>query len=109
MTNQSNPSNRKLRMGILGLGGIAQTAHLAALTKAHNIDLLAACDVAKDVLDPVVARYQIPRAYTSAEQLWADQDVEAVLIAVADRFHAPLAIAAMQAGKHVLVEKPLAS
>jgi predicted dehydrogenase len=62
----------------------------------------------KTYLTPFVARYQIPRAYASAEQLWADQDIEAVLIAVADHFHAPLAIAAMQADKHVLIEKPLA-
>jgi predicted dehydrogenase len=100
---------RKLKMAILGLGPIAQTVHLAALTKAHNVDLIAACDVAPDVLEPVAARYAISRTYSAADQLWVDRDVEAVLIAVADPFHAPLCIAAMRAGKHVLVEKPLAA
>src|SRR5919112_969263 len=99
---------RKLRMGIMGVGGIAQIAHLPALTKAHNVELLAACDAATEVLQTIVARYQIPRAYSKAEQLFGDKDVEAVLIPVNDQFHAPLSIAAMRAGKHVLVEKPLA-
>lgn len=102
-------NTRQLRVGILGVGGVAQAAHLPALTKARNIELLAACDTAQEVLELIAKRYSIPRAYTDASHLLADPDIEAVVIAVADQFHAPLSIAAMQAGKHVLVEKPLAS
>jgi predicted dehydrogenase len=65
---------RKLKMAILGLGPIAQTVHLAALTKAHNVDLIAACDVAPDVLEPVAARYAISRTYSAADQLWVDPE-----------------------------------
>ncbi len=100
--------SRKLRVGVLGCGGIAQLGHLPALLKARNVELLAACDAAKDVLDAVAARFVVPRKYTDTVQFLADTQIEAVVIPVAHEFHAPLSIAAMRAGKHVLVEKPMA-
>lgn len=102
-------TERKLRVGILGVGPIAQIAHLPALLKAYNVHLLAACDVSTEVLNAVVNRYQISRAYTHTDQFLADDDIEAIVISVAISYHTPLTLAALRAGKHVLVEKPLAS
>ena len=98
----------KLRLGLLGCGGIAQIAHLEAIRKAHNVEFVALCDAAQDICKEVGARHHVPKLYFDHGAFLADGDFDAVLIPVAHHFHAPLAIAALEAGKHVLVEKPLA-
>jgi len=100
---------KKLRLGIVGVGAIAQIAHLPAAKKASNVELTALCDVASDLGKAMARKYAVPRFYTSIDDLLESDDVDAVLIAVADQFHADLTIAALEHGKHVLVEKPLAS
>ena len=97
-----------LQLGLLGCGSIAQIAHLEAIRKADNVDFVALCDAAEDLGQEIGARHHVPKLYTDHEKFLADPAVEAVLIPVAHAFHAPLAIAALAAGKHVLVEKPLA-
>ena len=98
---------RLLRVGVLGCGPIAQIAHFDACRKARNAELYAVCDLAPDLLERARAVHQPARAYASLEQLLADPDVEAVIIATADQYHVPLASRILAAGKHVLVEKPL--
>jgi predicted dehydrogenase len=98
-----------VRVGLIGCGRIAQVAHLPALEKANGIQLVAVSDPSEDVLRGVAQRYSVPEAYADHSQVLADELVEAVLVAAPDRFHYPIAAAALSAGKHVLVEKPLAS
>lgn len=98
---------RRLRIGLLGCGPIAQAGHLDASRKARNIDLYALCDRAPDLLEQMAAIHQPQVTYTDFAALLADPQVEAVIIAVADQFHVALAQQALAAGKHVLVEKPL--
>jgi predicted dehydrogenase len=98
---------RRLRIGVLGAGPIAQFAHFDACRRARNAELYAVCDVAPDLLAHAAAQHRPRRTFTAFEAMLADPDVEAVIIATADAFHAPLAITAIRAGKHVLVEKPL--
>ena len=98
---------RLLRVGVLGCGPIAQYAHFDALRKARNAELYAVCDVAQDLREKMVAVHEPRRAYAEYEAMLADPETEAVVIAVADQFHVPLARRALEAGKHVLVEKPL--
>ena len=98
---------KTLRIGLLGCGPIAQFAHLPALDTADNVELAAICDGAEDLLHAVGRRAGVEKLYTEYDRLLKDSDVEAVLIAVSDAFHVPLAIDALRAGKHVLVEKPL--
>ena len=97
-----------VRIGIIGCGPIAQAAHLPATVKAHNAQLVAVCDRSERLRMAAQQVHGATRAYADAAELLADPAVEAVIIAVADAFHVPLASAALQAGKHVLVEKPLA-
>jgi predicted dehydrogenase len=98
---------RLLRLGVLGCGPIAQIAHFDATAKARNVELTAICDVAEDLRDRV-ARLLRPRfVYRDFDEMLANAEIEAVLIGVADQFHVPLALKAVAAGKHVLVEKPL--
>jgi predicted dehydrogenase len=101
--------NRPVRVALVGCGRIAQVAHLPALEKAEGVDLVAVSDLSEDVARRVANRYNVAAVYTSHAQVWADDDVEAVIVAAPDRFHFALATEALEAGKHVLVEKPLAS
>jgi predicted dehydrogenase len=101
--------NEPVRVALIGCGRIAQVAHLPALEKANGIQLVAVSDPSEDVLHAVARRYDVPRAYADHSQVLADGLVEAVLVAAPDRFHYPITAAALSAGKHVLVEKPLAS
>src|SRR5262245_29121441 len=98
---------RLLRLGILGCGPISQIAHFDAAKKARNIELTAVCDVADDLRERMAALHQPRSAYRDFDEMLADDRIDAVLIGVADQFHVPLALKAIQAGKHVLVEKPL--
>ena len=98
----------ELKMGILGVGGIAQIAHLPALRKAANVELTAICDAARDLLEKTGRKYEVESLYTDHRKFLDEADIDAVLIPVAHAFHAPLSIDAMRAGKHVLVEKPMA-
>lgn len=100
-------TDRLLKVGILGCGPIAQFAHLEACQKAKNIDLYAICDVAEDLVLRLAAFYQPKKTYLNYEKMLEDADLEAVIIATADAFHIEATLMAIEAGKHVLVEKPL--
>ncbi len=84
-------------------------AHLPALENAAGIELVAVSDPSRAVAEAVARRYAVPSVQTDASNVFADASVEAVIVAAPDRFHYPLARAALGAGKHVLVEKPLAT
>ncbi len=99
--------SRRLRIGILGCGPIAQFAHFDAVRKARNAELHAICDVADDLRERMAAIHQPAVAYRDFDAMLADPRVEAVIIAIADQFHVPMTLKAIAAGKHVLVEKPL--
>lgn len=102
-----NKDSRLLRLGILGCGPISQIAHFDAARKARNIELTAICDLADDLRNRMAALHQPRFSYRDYDEMLADERIEAVLIGVADQFHVPLALKAIAAGKHVLVEKPL--
>ena len=99
--------DRRLRVGVLGCGQIAQAAHFESCAKARNADLYAICDVADDLRERMAWTHQPERSYAKYDQMLADPALEAVIIATADAFHVPATIQALQAGKHVLCEKPL--
>ena len=96
-----------LRVGMIGCGRIAQAAHLPALEKTDRLTLVSVYDPSEILSSRVAARYGVTSA-PSLEALLAD-DVDAVIVATPDRFHHSLGLAALKAGKHVLVEKPLAA
>ena len=98
---------RRLKVGVLGCGPIAQAAHFESCRRARNAELDAICDVAEDLLARMAVVHQPRTTYTTYEAMLADPAVEAVIVATADQFHVPAALQALAAGKHVLVEKPL--
>jgi predicted dehydrogenase len=99
--------DRRLRIGVLGCGQISQAAHFEAVRKSRNAELFAICDLAADLVAKMEAIHEPRRAYTSYEAMLADPEVDAVIIGTADQFHVANALQALEAGKHVLVEKPL--
>lgn len=100
-------SQRRLRVGVLGCGPIAQAAHFESVTKARNAELYAICDVAEDLLERMAWTHAPTRTFRDYDAMLADPDLDAVIVATADVFHVPAAKAALLAGKHVLCEKPL--
>ena len=98
---------RKLNIGVLGCGPIAQAAHFDSATKARNARLYAICDVADDLRDRMAATFAPEKSFASYDAMLADPVLDAVIIATSDAFHVAAAMAALKAGKHVLCEKPL--
>ena len=77
--------------------------------KARNADLHAICDVAEDLVQRMGDTYQPSKRFHDYDAMLADDAVDAVIIATSDAFHVPASIKALQAGKHVLCEKPIAT
>ncbi len=98
---------RKLRIGMIGIG-VGGAEILPAMDAMECVDLVAGADVAQTTLDRFKGRYPRAKTYLSAQDLCDDKNVEAVWISSPNRFHAPHAIMAANAGKHVVVEKPMA-
>jgi predicted dehydrogenase len=102
------PKNeRRLRVGVLGAGQIAQAAHFESCTKAVNAELYAICDVADDLRERMAVTHGATRTYDDYDRMLADPDLDAVVVATADAFHVPASLRALEAGKHVLCEKPV--
>ncbi|MGH7833565.1 MAG: Gfo/Idh/MocA family protein [Candidatus Binatia bacterium] len=97
---------RKLKLGIVGIG-VGASEILPAMEATPNIELVAGADVNPRVRETFHQRYGA-RTYDSIEKLCDDPDVEAVWISTPNKFHAPHTIIAVERGKHVVVEKPMA-
>lgn len=98
----------QLGIGILGCGGICKGYHLPALARVKAARLVAVADVKAERARKVAAAFKVPAWYDGPQALLADPEVEAVLILTPNYNHAELAVAAAQAGKHLMVQKPLA-
>jgi predicted dehydrogenase len=98
---------RRVRVGVLGAGQIAQAAHFESCAKAVNADLHAICDVAEDLCTRMAISHGASKTYFDYGKMLADPEVDAVIIATSDAYHVPATRLALEAGKHVLCEKPL--
>ena len=98
----------ELNIGVLGCGPIAQAGHFESCTKAANARLYAICDVADNLRQRMAATHAPDKSFADYDAMLADPNVDAVIIATSDAFHVPASIRALEAGKHVLCEKPVA-
>src|SRR5205823_7192725 len=94
-----------MRFGLIGAGAIGKI-RADAMAKSSVCELVAVSD-----LDEARARAAAPRAkfFSDANDLIASSDVDAIIISTPPPLHEPLAVSAAKAGKHVLVEKPMAA
>lgn len=97
-----------VRLGLVGCGRAAETLHLPALARVASARVVAAADVDASRLELVARRFGVARRYEDFRALLADAEVEAVAVCVPPLLHAEVALAALDAGKHLFVEKPLA-
>jgi predicted dehydrogenase len=97
-------------VGIIGCGGIAHGKHLPSLAKLPHVELVAFCDLVKDRATAAAGKYGIAGAgvYTEYKRLLADKSIEVVHVLTPNKSHSEISIAALEAGKHVLCEKPMA-
>ncbi len=98
---------RKVRLGIIGVGQIGKL-HLERYAKIPDVEMVAACDIDAPELQRVAELHAIPNTYGQFRDLLARDDIEAVDVCLHNNLHAPVTIAALQAGKNVFCEKPIA-
>jgi predicted dehydrogenase len=96
-----------LGVGILGLG--QGRSHLQAFQLIEGSRVVAVCDLDEPLAQRVAQQFNVPRAYTHYEQLLADKEVAIIVVATPDHLHGRHAIQALEAGKHVLSEIPMAT
>lgn len=100
---------KKLKIGIVGLGSIAQLVHIPVLNKLANVEIEGICDIDKNKLKHVGEKFKVAKRYRKVEELLNDDTIEAVIIATPTNTHHQLATMALQAKKHILIEKPAAT
>ncbi len=97
----------KVGVGVIGVGGISSHVHLPGLRLSLQAEIVALCDSDSERLQQRAREYEVAHTYAAYEELLQDPAVDAVVIATPTLLHAPIALAAISAGKHVLVEKQL--
>lgn len=99
---------KKLKIGVVGVGNIA-AAHMRAYQNNDRVELYALCDIDAARLQARAEEYQVERTFTNLDEMLALPELDAVSICTINSMHAPCALKAIHAGKHVLVEKPMAT
>jgi predicted dehydrogenase len=101
---------RKVKIGIVGCGGIANGKHLPAIQRNGNFEILAFCDIKKERAEEAKKQYgtESSKVYTDYRDLLKENELEAVYVLTPNKSHAEISIAAMKAGMHVMCEKPMA-
>lgn len=102
---------KKLRIGIVGCGGIANNKHMPALQKLSDLcEMVAFCDIVPERAEKARAAFGTPDAktYTDYNEMYQDPTIDVVHILTPNVNHCPATVAAFAAGKHVMCEKPMA-
>ncbi len=100
---------KKLRYALIGCGGCGVGKHLTAYAMyPDDVELYGVCDIDAKKAQAAATRFDVPHVFTDYTALLADPKIDVVSVATPNCLHAPIAIAALQAGKHVHVEKPIA-
>lgn len=96
----------QLRVGVIGCG--AGIFHLEGYAEEPRAKVVAIAGLDTDRCESLSQKFDVPRVYRDYQDLLKDDDIDAVSVAVPNILHLPVALAAFEAGKHVLIEKPLA-
>lgn len=98
----------KIKVGVIGTGSISNE-HIQAYLKNPDVELYAFCDLDADKVKMMAEKYDVDRTYTDYHEMLKLDELDAVSVCTWNSEHAPCTIAALDAGKHVLCEKPMAT
>ena len=102
--------DKKVRIGVVGCGGIANGKHMPNLAKIPEVEMVAFCDIIPERAEAAAKKFGTPDAktYTDYKELIKDETIDVVHVCTPNRSHSFISIDAMEAGKHVMCEKPMA-
>ena len=100
---------KKLGFGVIGCGGIANHFHLPELSKIEEVDVVAVADIRANRAAMTARKFSVPYWYRDHHELLERDDIQAVIVATPHPTHSLLAIDAINAGKHVIIQKPMAT
>lgn len=102
--------SKLLKIGIIGCGGIANGKHLPALSKNKNVEIVAFCDIVEERAAEAQQKYgtEGSKVYSDYRELIADPSIDVVHVLTPNDSHSFIAIDSLEAGKHVMCEKPMA-
>lgn len=98
----------KLKIGVIGCGSIAKYRHLPEYAANAKVEIVAVCDIIPERAETMAAQYRA-KAFTDYQEVLKLKEVDAVSVCLPNYLHAPVSIAALNSGKHVLCEKPMAT
>ncbi|WP_270179865.1 Gfo/Idh/MocA family protein [Alkalihalobacillus sp. CinArs1] len=99
---------KTLKIGVIGCGSIAKHRHLPEYAANKNVQIVAVCDIVKSRADEIASLYGAT-SYENVEDVLQIEEIDAISVCTPNYLHAPISIAALKAGKHVLCEKPMAT
>jgi predicted dehydrogenase len=97
-----------LRIGVIGVGAIAQVAHLPTLARLRGAQLVALCDNDGPKARALAERFGVPDVFTDIDEMLEFDELDAVIISTPSHLHEPHVLSALAAGVHVFCERPLA-
>ena len=100
----------KVRIGIIGCGGIANRKHMPSLKRLDNVEMVAFCDIIAERAEKAAKEFGIEgaKAYTDFNEMLAKEKLDVVHVCTPNNVHAPATVASLEAGCHVMCEKPMA-
>ncbi len=98
----------RVKLGIIGVGWVAQVVHLPILQKLSDVEVVAVCDRDKGKMQMVAEKFGVRGLYTDVKQMLERDDIAAVIVSTSTDAHKEATLASLYAGKDVLVEKPIA-
>ena len=97
----------KVKFGIIGCGGICMGKHLPALMEQENVEIKAFCDIVVEKAEEAAAKYGSGKIFSDYKKM-LKEDLDAVCVLTPNNLHCEMTVAALNAGKHVMCEKPMA-
>ena len=97
---------KKLRIGLIGAGGIARAVHITGYSRMDNVEVVAICDIKLEKARAMAEEYNVPRVFENYKDLLALEDIDAVDICTPNYLHPIIAVEALERGLHVFCEKP---
>jgi len=97
-----------MKLGLIGCGQVAVDRHLPVLKSFSDVEVVAVAEIDSDRLKRVAERFQVRHRHTDYRNLLEQPEIEAVAVCVPLQVHSETAVAVLEAGKHLLIEKPLA-